>query len=311
MTAEEIIKYAARNVGILSTDNQITREGLITREGMLDELNRIYLEIVGNYLIDKFRDELNVEARSSLYKGVFTINNIDFLTNILTASQGAFGTADVGYYIYNPLLNQKIKIERYISSTQVVVSAGSDMSWIGIQAYSLTPIVILDGEMSDAKDITKVQIRYQPKGYWQEAKYTTVSNFLDGNDNVILNTTYRPEYCLTSIRIGNKTKRAIRFSPAAINDKGEIKINYTQPLDKLEYTDSPRFEHTGINEVLINGLTAWAFKAEGSFDKAQAFEESNVMMGGIIPRGLTAMNQRLSLQRQRNIRFKSIWKMKR
>ena len=308
MKAEEIINYAGRNLGLISSDNTRFIDGAVTKAGMLDELNRVYLYSVCQHLMMKDPDLFIAESRKELYRATGTVSAVDTVNNTLTVSIGIFGNADVGAIIYNQTKEKSLSITEFTASNQVTVTGQFDAAWIGDTIYILSNIIPLDNEILDLNSIKKVQIRYAGSGYWYESERTNVDHYKDLHDNYTVHTEYDPIHVLTNIQNGDSRQDVLMISPSPTKITGNIKITYTQLPLKLKFEDTPRFVNMGITEVLINALTAWGAKAKGDYNKAQTFEENNAALGGIVPKGMTAFNMRFEPDDSSLISFGSVWR---
>jgi hypothetical protein len=260
MIVDEIIKHVGRRTNQLSSDNKTFRDKKVTREGLLDELNLLYRDVICQHLMVKDPDLFAVVATQNLYRTFFTVSAVDTVNNTITAPSGVFGTADLTMQLYNSTQQKYVKITGYTSATQVTVTGEIDATWVGDTVYIMSNIIVLKGDISDMKDIRKVQLQYaSANDFLYDADHTTVTNFKDEDDNYTVNTQYAPIYTVTSIEENGYTKEAIKISPRPTKPEGVITITYTQLPQKLGYEDTPRFSNFGISEVLINGLTAFVY----------------------------------------------------
>ena len=91
MTLKEIRKSIARNLGMLSSDNDTIIEGNITKAGLDDEINRVYIEVISQALLSQNSDDFTVEAQNNTFRASFVVANISTTTKILTANSSVFG----------------------------------------------------------------------------------------------------------------------------------------------------------------------------------------------------------------------------
>ena len=307
MVAEQIIKSACRNLGILSTNNETVIEGIITQKGLLDELNRIYTNQVCQFLMSKSRDEFVVEARHPTYRQDFIVQSVDLGSKTLVASTGVFGTADLDFFIYNSVTKTQVKIKSYINSQTIEYDGVLDSTWTNDLCYILSNIIILDGDISSYRDIIKVEIKRSSVDTLLDAKHETVRNQKVMTAPFNYTNVLYPVYSLTSIPFNNVVKSCLVYAPTPIDITGEVRINYIAQPEALQMSDTPRFDNMGVSDILINGLTAWGWKVLGDFGKASAYEENNSFLGGIVPKGFTFFNKRYTNSSNQPIKFKPFW----
>lgn len=294
MQKKDIRKAIARNLSILASDNETIIEGQITKLGLDEEIDRIYIEVIAQYLCNINPDDFTVEARKNTFRGVFIAVGINS-ENIITSVTGVFGSADVGHTLYNATDNSKLIIKTYISSTQVVVDKTPISAWAGDTIYILTPVLTLNDEDLDGiKEVTKLEIAYTPTDIYRiKADKVTLNNYKDltqTGSNLIFSSYKKAVYTSSNIELNNKMVRCIYYSPAPSKPDGVIYLTYVKLPEKLKEEDSePALNVLGVSEVLINGVTAWGLKIQNEFKKVSYFEELNPNLGGAVPRGLTAI----------------------
>lgn len=335
MTVNDIIISVGRQLNqVAVVDNkEVFRDSLVTQKGLLDELNRLYLYVICQHIMAKTPDEFTVEARKELYLDKFTVVSGDNSNNYITVSENIFSTANVGMTLVNTSKMIQTKIIAVINSNIIQIDTElttstiidnnennlvdyennyliySDVSeWAGDTIYMFGGIIKIDQEALDAKDIVQVKIKYTETGLWYDAEYTTVPHFMDRIDNFNKNTQYNPHYAITSIQNDQKMQRILKINPIGESIKGEVRMHYVQLPYELQLTDTPRFKNYGISEILINGLIAWSKKMLNEYNEAQAFEENNSTLGGIVPKGTTRFMDKFRLQRDKPITFRSVWR---
>jgi len=304
MTFSQIRKYIARNLGLLSSDNETIIEGNINKAGLDDEINRVYREIICQQLMTKSPDQFTVESRINTFRDSFTVASVDTINKQITSSTSVFGNADVGFYLQNPTENNSLLTNLYINSTTLQTTTTPSSTWVGDTAYILSNIIILDGDMEDFKEIVKFEIKYNANDQvWTVADKLGISNFQD-NINLGQNFQSKPIFCLTTIKVNDVMKSCIKFFPSPLSYNGQVKITYTQlPSLLLEEDQKPVLDNIGISEAIINGVTAWGWKILGDFNKAQAYEENNILLGGVVPKGLTLINSKYNPEKANNIKY--------
>lgn len=288
MTLSDIRKSIARNLGMLSSDNSTIIEGSITKNGLEDEINRVWIEVVCQALMAKSSNDFTAEAKTNTFRDLFTVVAVDLTNKTITSSTGVFGTADVGAKIQHPTTLALYTIAGYITPKQVTITEIPSTTWVGVTAYILNNILILDTEAEDLKEILKLQIRYTSTSpAFIEADKQTVGNFKSiSNSNLVF--TSNPVYSLGSIQVNDVIKRCISYYPFPIDYRGEVKFTYTQQPNKLvNESDQPSLQIIGISDAIINGVTAWGFRMMNDLARSQAFEENNPALGGIVPKGLS------------------------
>jgi len=295
MKKKDIRKAIARNLNILASDNETIIEGQITKLGLDEEIDRIYIEVIAQYLCNINPDDFTVEARKNTFRDVFTAVGVDTVDNIITSVTGVFGSADVGHTLYNLSDKTKLVIKTYISSTQVVVTTVPNSDWVGDTIYILTPVLTLNDEDLDGiKEITKLEIAYRPTDVYKiKADKISLNNYKDltqTGSNLIFSSYKKTVYTSSNIELNDKMVRCIYYSPAPSKPDGVIYLTYVKLPEKLKEEDSePALNVIGVSEVLINGVTAWGLKIQNEFQKVSYFEELNPNLGGAVPRGLTAI----------------------
>ena len=276
MTLKEIRKSIARNLGMLSSDNDTIIEGNITKAGIDDEINRVYIEVISQALLSQNSDDFSVEARNSTFRASFVVSDINTTTKILTANSSVFGNADIGAKIQNSTDGNYYTIAMYISGTQVILEeTPANTNWIGDTVYILGNIILMDGDLETAKEILKVQVKYNSNDQtWLTAKKETVNNFNDTN-NIVGNNQLAstPSFTVSTIEDGEVMKRCIRLFPDFTNYNGELKILYTKLPDKLGTDDSePALKIIGISDTIINAVSAWGNIILNDLNKGQIYE---------------------------------------
>ena len=276
MTLKEIRKSIARNLGMLSSDNDTIIEGNITKAGIDDEINRVYIEVISQALLSQNSDDFTVEAQNNTFRASFVVANISTTTKILTANSSVFGNADIGSKIQNPTDGNYYTILTYLSATQVVLSeTPANTNWIGDTVYILGNIILMDGDLETAKEILKVQVKYtSTQDYWKTAEKQTVTNFNDTN-NVVNNNqlSFAPKFTVSTIEDGGTMKRCIRLFPDFTNYNGTLKILYTKLPAKLGAEDSePALKIIGISDTIINAVSAWGNIILNDLNKSQIYE---------------------------------------
>jgi hypothetical protein len=277
MTLKEIRKSIARNLGMLSSDNETIIEGNITPAGITDEINRVYIEVISQALLSQNSDDFTVEARQNTFRASFVVSNISPTTKILTANSSVFGSADIGAKIQNPTDGNYYTILTYISATQVILEeTPANTNWIGDTVYILGNIILMDGDLETAKEILKVQVKYtNVSTTWLTAEKETVNNFNDINNVVNANNgvTLKPKFVVSTIEDGEVMKRCIRIYPNFTNYDGSLKILYTKLPDRLGSEDSqPALNIIGISDTIINAVSAWGNIILNDLNKSQIYE---------------------------------------
>jgi len=308
MTLSEIRKYIARNLGMLSSDNSTIIEGNITKAGLDDEINRVYLEVIAQQMIYKSGQDFTVESRQNTFRAFFTVSAIDVPNKKITSTTSVFGRADIGVKIQNPITGTFYTISTVISSTQVIVEEVPSATWVGTTVFILNNIIILDGEMKDFKEILKVQIKYADNDIkFLQCKKETISNFKDLTNNEQGNIGINPVYALSTIEQDEVMKRIISYYPYPNVYDGEIRITYTKLPEKLTRDDQePALNAIGVSETIINGVTAWGLKAMGEVQKSAIYEENNPVLGGIVPKGLGLTMKNYAPERNSPLKYKSV-----
>jgi hypothetical protein len=277
MTLKEIRKSIARNLGMLSSDNDTIIEGNITKDGIDDEINRAYIEVIAQALLSQNSDDFTVEAQNNTFRASFVVADINTTTKILTANSSVFGNADIGAKIQNPTDGNYYTILTYLSATQVVLSeTPANTNWIGDTVYILGNIILMGGDLETAKEILKVQVKYTSASTtWLTAEKETVNNFNDINNVVNANSgvTLKPKFTVSTIEDGGTMKRCIRLFPDFTNYNGTLKILYTKLPDKLGAEDSePALKIIGVSDTIINAVSAWGNIILNDLNKSQIYE---------------------------------------
>jgi hypothetical protein len=277
MTLKEITKSIARNIGQLSSNNETVIEGQITKAGLKDEINRIYQEIICQTLMNKSDQDFTVEARANTFRDSFIVASVDVTNKLINSTTGVFGTVDIGSKIQDVANTATYTIETVVSSTQVVVTETPSTDFEGETGYILTNILVLDGDLTDLKEVIKFQIKYdtQSQGF-ESAEKESPSNFKDisniSNNIFLLRTP--PVFSLSTVKVNDKMQRCISYFPFPKTYNGEIRLSYTQLPKKLqEEDDEPALTVIGISNILVDGVTAWAFRLLQDPARSQAFEE--------------------------------------
>lgn len=301
MTLEQIRKSIARNLGLLADDNTTILEGLITKAGLDDEINRIYRDEICQMLMAKHSDEFTEQARSNTYRTYFTLSAIDAVNNIITSNTGVFGRDDIGSKIQNPTEDALYTITDIISGTQAIIEETPEASWIGDTCYILSNVIVLDGTaLEDMKEVIKVEIKYNPTDpVWRAARPETTSNFRDST-NMVINTsiTNSVSYLLGTIEVDGVNKRCLRYFPYPSRYDGEIKINYTAlPAYLSTDTDKVALTVAGVDTVVINGVTAWGHALMSDITKFQVFQ-------GLYTSGLQTVISNFNPRRAAPIRYR-------
>jgi hypothetical protein len=306
MTFKEIQKAIARNLGLLASDNETIIEGAITTNGIRDEINRVYKNIVLPRLIATSPDDFAVIAEQNTNRASFTVASVDTVNKLLVSTTGVFGNADVGFEIYNPTKNKTIKITGYVNPTQIGYESNPASDWTGDVVYILSNILVLDGDLEDFKEVLKLDIKYNPSvNRWKNSQQLTIANFIDNIDNTYNGTnTGTCYFCTTSIKINDVTKKVIKYYPYPSNYNGTIRLTYSQiPASLVQTDDVPMLDSLGVSEIIINGVTSWGWKMLNDLNKASLYEENNPQMGGIVPKGLTLAIQSYKPFRSSKIKY--------
>lgn len=309
MTFIEIINATARNLGLLASDNTTFIEGAITLNGLKDEINRVYKNIVLQQLLAKNQDDFAVEARQNTYRDTFTISSIDSVNLTLTSTTGVFGNTDVDSRIYNAIHDEYLTITGYISPTQIRIDKAPTNAWTSDVAYILSNILVLDGDLADLKEVISLGLKYEnTEERWKNAQQVTLTNFNDIS-NVLPSTNSlsvaNPVFCVTTIKINDNMQRVVRYFPYPTKYNGTVRITYSQLPNLLESDDQePLLENTGVSELLINGATAWGWKVLNDPNKASLYEENNPELGGVVPKGFTLVNSKYKPSRNAKTQYK-------
>ena len=259
----------AENINQLSSDGSTVVEGQVTSAGITRHLNQIYLDEVFQVLADKYRQDFEQDTYpQGTYTATGTVDATSTGTT-LVATTSIFDNTMEGFTVQNTTSVATAKIVTYVSPTQVTLDTTIDDDWDGDTIYVLGNEFPIAGDASNFREIKQIQVKQTTAD--QEYK---VCGRINKNDAVKNGFSYftreSPVYYLTTVDVDGTPTRTVGILPFPTEYTGKWKMTYIEkPAALSEGTDEPLYNNIGVNEILINGTTAWAFAIKREWDSAK------------------------------------------
>lgn len=262
----------ADNIRQLSSDGVTVIDGVVTSAGIRRKINDIYLEDLFQMISDKFPTDF---IRQTYPKNTYTASGAigTIVGTTLTTTADVFDNSMEGFQVQNSTVGDFYEIQTYVSATQVILES-APASWVaGQNIYVLGNEFILEGDMTDYKELFTVSIKYSPTdGFWRRCQIDKKNHLIKYGTEKF--TTSQPYAYPISKVISGVRHQAIGIRPTPTRYDGRFIVEYMeQPSKLLLDADEPVLKVQGLSEVIIHGVTAWAFMVQKKFEDANYYRQ--------------------------------------
>jgi len=282
MNLSEMRIEIADNLGILADDGVTITSQQVTSDTIDRRINYEYREKLFPIFGDKFPDDFMQSTISlALYTSTGTAD-ASSTASTLVATTNMFDNSMVGLTIKNSTDSDVREIATYVSPTTVTVTNAIDDDWDGDTLYVFGNEYPLQGDAADARDISRVDIKYSGSDtYYVPAgreNYNEINFY--GNDAYSKSD---PKWYLTSIDQAGNQIRAVGIRPFPEDETGSLKIRYIERPKKLGAdSDQPILSPIGFCDTIVEGVTTWGFRklkdTNSAIQYQQLYEQSKSTM---------------------------------
>jgi len=263
----------AENLNQLASDGTTIAEGRITEEAIERKINQVYRDELFPLVSDKFPQDFE---RETYLQNMRTADGIivSITDTTLVANSGIFDNSMRGFTVYNITQSDSSKIEAYTSSTTVELE--DEMDW---DANDVIVVLgneyTLEGNASDFKEIRQIRVKYAGQSDFVEA---TRINKEDAYVSDLKESDYSkddPKFYLGMLAKTDGTKkRMIGFLPFPTTPGGKFFVRYIEkPSELTDATDETQLSNIGIDQVIIDGVTAWGYGLLEKWSSAKQYRE--------------------------------------
>lgn len=265
----------AENIGSLDTDGSTIIDGKVTQTGIKNKINDLHREELAPLFSDKFTH--NYKRTTYPFNTNIGTGTVDATSTstTLVATTSIFSNHMEGLTVENTTDSETRTLKTYSSGTQFTVDTAIDDDWDGDTIYILGDTYTFGGNTDDLKEVIKVEIKYAST----DSKFTDVDQIdMDDLTNNESFSKASPKFSLTSLveldGSNNEIRRpAVKIFPAPDSYLGKLKITYVEiPRTMTNDTDLPVLAAQGSGEILVNGVTAWAFRLQDKFEEAREYD---------------------------------------
>jgi hypothetical protein len=265
-------KRVASNIGQLASDASTIIDSSVTGTEIGQRINELYREELFPFFARKYPEDFWHETYPlATYTATGTVSASSTGTT-LVASTSIFNNSMEGFTVYNATDSESAVISSYTSGTTVTLDTTIDDDWDGDTIYILGNEYTFGGDAADLFTVARVGIKYSSSDtYFKTCELTKKRDaYLEGSETY---SKVSPLFYRTTITVNNIPKQAIGILPFPDHYAGRLVVWYVERPPELGASDEPMLTIQGISEVLVNGVSAWAFAKLKMWEESERYQQ--------------------------------------
>lgn len=287
MTKSEIRTELANRLNQLASNESTVLSGIVTEASMNRVIDRAWRGKVFPILSDKF-PKLFTQKTTWQY-GYTATGVVDSASssNSLVTTTGIFVNGMVGVKVQNSTTGDSATITAYVSPTTVTLNTEIGDTWDGATIYVLGNIFTLLGEVTDAKEVKRVEVKYSGQASTFVLRRRDMNDaFLQGQEVFT-----KPDAIWDPVVVKTTAGRvqAIEIQPAFQTYLDQYRVWYIQRPPAMADNEEPIGVIAGVDEVILDCATAETLRISGMYDLAANYEERSPNGTSVWPKGMRAI----------------------
>jgi hypothetical protein len=260
----------AENLNQLSADGATIAGGRVTEAGITRKINQIYRDDLFPMLSDRFPQDFEQETYPQATYSATGTGSSSSTGTTLVATTGIFDNTMEGFTVENATDSTTAEIVTYTNTTTVTLDTTIGDTWDGDTIYVRGNEYVLGGETTDIKEIRQVLIKYTSTDDWTECKRMNKEDAVVVDENQF--STSEPVFYLTTIDVSGVLQQGIGFMPYPTSYAGKFKVVYIEkPAALSSATDTTMLQNIGIDQVIVDGVTAWGYSITEKWKAADRY----------------------------------------